>query len=166
VDDDGKAYRIYSSEWNKATYVSLLSEDWLRHSGKYIRLFPGKSLEAQAVFKRKGKYYLIASECTGWDPNPAHAAVADSILGPWVELGNPCIGPDAATTFNAQSTFVFEVAGKPDAFIFMADRWNKSNLPDSRYVWLPLSFHENKPVVEWLDKWDLKWFDRVGNPVP
>ena len=41
VDDDGKAYRIHASEWNKATYISQLSEDWLRHSGKFIKVFAG-----------------------------------------------------------------------------------------------------------------------------
>jgi beta-galactosidase len=143
VDDDGKAYRIYASEWNKATYISQLSEDWLRHSGKFIKVFAGQSLEAHAVFKRGGKYCLIASGCSGWDPNPAHAAVAESIWGPWRELGNPCLGENADTTFNAQSTFVFRVAGKPDAFVFMADRWDKANLPESRYVWLPIQFQED-----------------------
>jgi len=160
VDDDGKAYRIYSSEWNKATYISLLSEDWLKHSGRYVKVFPGQSLEAQAVFKRQGKYYLFASECTGWDPNPAHAAVADSIWGPWRELGNPCLGPNADTTFQAQSTYVFQVVGKPDAYILMADRWHKSDLPDSRYVWLPVLLENDGPKLKWMSSWDLSFFDR------
>jgi hypothetical protein len=160
VDDDGKAYRIYSSEWNKATYISLLSDDWLKHSGRYVRVFPGQSLEAQAVFKRGGKYYLLASECSGWDPNPMHAAVADSIWGPWRELGNPCISPDADTSFHSQSTYVFQVAGKKDAYILMADRWHKSDLPDSRYVWLPIFFQADEPKLKWMHQWDLSFFDR------
>jgi beta-xylosidase len=159
VDEDGKAYRVYSSEWNKATYISLLSDDWLQHSGKFMKVIAGQSLEAQAIFKRGGKYYLIASGCSGWDPNPAHAAVAESIWGPWRELGNPCLGGKANTTFGAQSTFVFPLAGKRDAYVFMADRWNKSNLPDSRYVWLPLQFRDDGLKLEWLDRWDLSFFD-------
>ena len=158
VDDDGRAYRIYSSEWNKATYISLLSDDWLSHIGKYVRLFPGKSLEAQAVFKRQGKYYLFASECTGWDPNPTHVAVADSIWGPWVELRNPCTGADADTSFHSQGTYVFQVAGKPDAYILMMDQWHKSDLPDSRYVWLPVQFEPDGPKLIWMDQWDLTFY--------
>ena len=160
VDDDGQAYRIYSSEWNKATYISLLSEDWLGHAGRYIKVFPGQSLEAQAVFKRQGKYYVFASECTGWDPNPTHAAVADSIWGPWRELGNPCVGPNADTSFQAQGTYVFQVVGKPDDYIFMADRWHKSDLPDSRYVWLPVRFGQDGPKLKWMSEWDLTFFDQ------
>jgi hypothetical protein len=158
VDDDEKAYRIYSSEWNKATYISLLSDDWLRHAGKFIKVFEGQNLEAQAVFKRAGEYYLFASHCAGWDPNPSLAAVADSIWGPWRELGNPCRGKDADTTFHSQGTFVFPVAGQKDAYIFMADRWNKTDLPNSRYVWLPILFRDECPQLEWMEEWDLSFF--------
>jgi hypothetical protein len=164
VDDDGQAYRVYASEWNKATSISLLSDDWLKHAGEYVKVFPGQKLEAHALFKRGGKYYLIASGCTGWDPNPAFAAVADSIWGPWRELGSPCRGDPAETTFRSQGTFVFPVAGRRDAFIFMADRWNKTDLQNSRYVWLPVMFDPDGPVLEWQDAWDLSFFDRRPTP--
>ncbi len=159
VDDDGKAYRIYSSDNNDTTYISLLSDDWLKHSGRFVRVFEKRRMEAQVVFKRGGKYYFFASDCTGWDPNPMRAAVADSIWGPWKEFGNPCVGPNAEKTFFGQSTYVFPVAGKTDAFIFMADRWNKSNLPDSRYIWLPIRFEGEGLKIQWRDSWDLSVFD-------
>jgi hypothetical protein len=159
VDDDGLAYRIYSSESNRTTYISLLAEDWLKHAGKHAKAFEDRKMEAQVVFKRKGKYYFIASDCTGWDPNAARSAVAESIWGPWEERGNPCRGRDAERTFLAQGTYVFAVAGKEDAFIFMADRWNKSDLGDSRYVWLPVRLHEGGLRLEWMDSWDLSLFD-------
>ena len=161
VDDDGRAYRIYSSENNDTTYISLLTDDWLKHSGKFVRVFEKRRMEAPAVFKHEGKYYFMASGCTGWDPNPARSAVADSIWGPWQELGNPCTGNDAQITYRGQSTFVFPVVGKPHAMILMADRWNKQDLPDSRYLWLPLQIRQGKPVVAWEDAWDLTWFDRA-----
>lgn len=152
-DEDGKAYRIYSSENNDTTYVSLLTDDYLQHSGRFSRVFEKRRMEAPVVFKRNGRYWFIGSDCTGWDPNPARSAVADSIWGPWTELGNPCMGPGATNTFGAQSTFVFPVAGRCDAWIFMADRWNKTNLVDSRYVWLPLQFQDGRPALEWVDAW-------------
>lgn len=83
-----------------------------------------------------------------------------AIWGPWRELGNPCHGADAATTFHSQSAFVIPVASKSGAFIFMADRWDKRDLPKSRYVWLPVQFKGDAPDVEWLDQWDLSFFDR------
>jgi Glycosyl hydrolases family 43 len=155
-DDDGKAYLFYSSEGNPTMHVSLLTEDYLRTSGKYHRIFVGRSMEAPAVFKRNGKYYLIASGCTAWAPNAARLAVADHLFGPWTELGNPCQGADADNTFHSQSTFVFPVAGRDNLFIFMADRWNQWNLPNSRYVWLPIEFTEaGKPVLTWHEHWSV-----------
>jgi Glycosyl hydrolases family 43 len=165
-DEDGKAYRIYSSENNDTTYISLLTDDYLKHSGKFVRVFEKRRMEAQTVFKHAGRYWIIASGCSGWDPNPARAAVADSIWGPWREWENPCRGPNAEGTFGGQSTFVFPVAGKINAFVFMADRWNKTNLPESRYLWLPLRFQDNKPCVEWVPSWDLSFFDRSGPARP
>ena len=50
------------------------------------------------------------------------------------------------------------VAGQPGAFIFMADLWNKEDLRESRYAWLPLRFRRGKPVIEWMDEWDLSIF--------
>ena len=156
VDDDGKAYQFYASEENATMHVSELTADYLKPAGRYARIFTGRSMEAPAVFKRGGKYYLIASGCTAWAPNAARSAVADSIWGPWTELGNPCRGDDAANTFHAQSTFVLPVQGKKDAFIFMADRWKQWDLQDSRYIWLPLEFDaEGKPTVPWHSSWTL-----------
>lgn len=156
VDDDGKAYQFYSSEENPVMHVSLLTDDYLRPAGKYARIFIGRSMEAPTVFKHGGKYYVIASGCSAWAPNAARSAVADNIFGPWTELGNPCVGADADKTFLSQSTFVLPVPGRADTFIFMADRWKQWDLPDSRYVWLPIEFSETgKPVLNWHDHWTL-----------
>ena len=163
IDDDGKAYQIYSSEENPTMQVSLLTDDYLRPAGKYWRVFIGRSMEAPTVFKHAGKYYLIASGCTAWAPNAARSAVADHIWGPWTELGNPCVGADAEKTFHSQSTFVLPVAGQPDKFIFMADRWNQWNLPDSRYVWLPIEFSsDGRPVLHWRDHWSIEVNSELG----
>jgi len=155
VDDDGKAYQFYASEGNPTMHVSLLTDDYLRPAGKYARICVGRSMEAPAVFKRNGKYYLIASGCTGWLPNEARSAVADDIFGPWTELGNPCRGENADKTFNGQSTFVLRVAGQPDTYIAMFDQWKQWDLRDSRYIWLPIRFDNGAPIVEWKANWSL-----------
>jgi hypothetical protein len=154
-DDDGKAYRIYASENNDTTYISLLTDDYLAHSGRFVRVFQKRRMEAPVVFKYGGRYWFIGSDCTGWDPNPARSAVAPTIWGPWTELGNPCRGPGATNTFGAQSAFAFPVAGRSDRWIFMADRWNKTNLVDSRYVWLPIRFQNDHLLLQWTKSWTL-----------
>ncbi len=155
VDEDGTAYHFYASEDNATLHVSQLTDDYLRPAGNYARLFVGRSMEAPAVFKRNGRYYLIASGCTGWLPNAARSAVADQIFGPWTELGNPCRGPDADKTFQGQSTFVLRVEGRPDTYIAMFDRWKQWELADSRYVWLPVRFENGAPIVQWQESWSL-----------
>jgi beta-xylosidase len=160
ADDDGAAYQIYSSEENGTLHISRLSHDYLQSSGHYIRLFPGRFHEAPALMKRRGKYFLISSACTGWDANAARLSVADSIWGPWKELGNPCRGDEKqiVTTFESQSTFILPVADKDDAYIFMADRWRPANAIDGRYIWLPVQFENDLPFLEWKDRWDLNFF--------
>ena len=152
ADEDDRAYLIYSSESNKTMHVCLLSDDYLSPTANYSRITAAVNREAPAIFKFNHKYYLITSDCTGWSPNPATCAVAENILGEWMQLSNPCKGVDANTTFQSQSTFVLPIPGKKDQFIFMADRWNKLNLEDSRYVWLPLKMINNKPVIRLVEK--------------
>jgi beta-xylosidase len=146
-DDDGKAYLIYSSEQNNTMQVCLLSDDYLRPTKTYSRILVNHRREAPALFKNEGKYYLITSSCTGWSPNAAACAVADNILGPYKENGNPCDGPGANTTFQSQSTYVLPLKGK-NTYLFMADRWNKTNLEKSDYLWLPLTVNKGKVEIK------------------
>lgn len=155
VDDDGIAYHIYSSEENSTLHISKLTDDYLSYSGEYIRVFPDRYMEGAALFKRNGKYYLFASDCTGWEPNAARSAMADQIFGAWTELGNPAVGNDSDLTFHSQSTFVVKVQGKKDTFIFMGDRWTPDNPIDGRYIWLPVTFEGETPKLYWKDTWTL-----------
>lgn len=157
VDDDGTAYHIYASEENGTLHLSQLTDDYLAPAGKWARIFPGGFHEAPAVMKARGRYYLFTSGCTGWKPNPLRLAVADSIWGPWTELGNPCQGTseEVATTFESQPTFILPVAGCADQFIFMADRWRPKNAIDGRYVWLPVEWEGDQPSLTWRPAWSL-----------
>jgi beta-xylosidase len=139
-DDDGCAYQISSSENNSTLHIYLLDDSYLNPTQNYIQIFKNKYREAPAVFKRKGKYYMITSGCTGWSPNEAGYAVADSMLGSWKVKGNPCVGEGAQNTFGGQSTYVLPVAGKKEKYIALFDQWNKMDLDDSRYLWLPIEF--------------------------
>lgn len=165
VDDDGKAYQLYASEGNWTLHISLLTDDYLAPAGKFVRVFEKREMEAPAICKRDGKYYFIASGCSGWDPNDARAAVAPSIWGPWKELGNPCVGTNPNNrmgpnrTFGGQSTYIFPVQGKKDAYIAMFDLWRPQNAIDGRYLWLPIKFTDAGFKIEWANQWDLGVFD-------
>ncbi|MBE8722218.1 beta-glucanase [Sphingobacterium sp. Ka21] len=159
VDDDNTAYHVYSSEENLTLHIAELTADYLGYTGRYIRIAPGGHNEAPALLKKDGKYYMITSGCTGWDPNAARLLTADHILGGWTVLPNPCVGQDAHLTFRGQGTHIFPVQGKKDAFIFMADRWKPRNLIDSRYLWLPVAFDGARLSLHWNEQWDLSVFN-------
>lgn len=159
VDTDGKAYHIHSSEENQTLHIAELTPDYLDFTGEWVRVQPGGQNEAPAIFIKDGTYYMIASGLTGWDPNAARSFKASSIMGPWEDLGNPAKGSDADKTFHSQSTYVLPVHGKNNAFIFMGDRWNPSHHIDGRYIWLPILWEEDKPVIRWQDQWDLSVFE-------
>ena len=163
IDDNGKAYHVFSSEDNTTLQIAELTDDFLNHTGRYIRVAPASYNEAPAIFKKDGTYFMITSGTSGLDPNDARLFSAASIWGPWEKRPNPCIGNDSALTFHSQANYVLAVPGKKNAFIFMADRWKptpESLRSDGRYVWLPIQFEKGLPVLKWIDSWSLDYFDK------
>jgi len=172
VDDDRRAYHIGSAEENYTLHISLLTPDYLGFTGKFSRIFPGGHNEAPALCKHAGKYWLITSGCTGWDPNEARSFVADSMAGPWQKLGNPCTGPNPLggmgpeKTWGGQSTFILPVHGKPGAFIAMFDLWRPKNPIDGGYLWLPVHFENDRIRVTYPKSWKLSDFDKAADFLP
>jgi hypothetical protein len=159
-DDDGTLYHIAVRKPDKALVIGRMSGDGLRPEGDY-KVMAGitRATEAPALFKRKGRYYLLGSASTGWNPNPARMFVADEITGPYQSLGNPCeginphnkLGPEK--TFGGQSTFVMPSPWNTDQWIAMFDIWNPQEPIKAGYIWLPLVFEDEKPVIRWQDEW-------------
>ena len=157
VDDDGKAYHIYSAEENLTLNLAELTDDYLDYTGRYVRIAPGGQNEAPTIFKRDGVYWMITSGCTGWAPNEARMFKAASLWGPWEQLPSPFVGKDAKKSFHTQGTYIFKVEGTEDGFVFMADRWNPQSLKNSRHIGLPIDFEaDGTPVIRWVDSWSPK----------
>jgi hypothetical protein len=158
IDDDGTAYHIHSSEENTTLHIAELTDDYLGFTGTYVRALPNKSNEAPAIFKKNEKYFMFSSGLSGWKPNAARSAVADHPLGPWSALGNPCRGTkeEVNKTFYSQSTYILPVEGKQDSYIFMGDRWTPENAIDGSYIWLPIEFKDDTPILKWYDEWSIK----------
>ncbi|XP_024364539.1 uncharacterized protein [Physcomitrium patens] len=176
-DDNGDAYIIYSSLTNSELHIGMLTEDYTDIVERGMKkALVSQHREAPAVFKHRNIYYMVTSGCTGWNPNGALVHVAESMLGPWATLGDPCIGGEdeefRSHTFFSQGSFVLPLPGLTDSFLFMADRWRPANLADSRYVWLVLTmgasavpiddaefsfkFPQCKQVqIPWAEKWKL-----------
>jgi|GEM_PF-686568 len=175
VDDDGTGYVMYSSEGNAVMYIAKLNDTYTglakpadqMELGKDFCISSTDSREGPAMFKYNGKYYLITSACTGWNPNQARYAVADSPLGPWKNMGDPCVGDSTHLTFQTQSTCVIPVDPKAGKYIYMGDRWynpdNGAKLSDSRYVWLPIEFGSNNTIaIRNYSNWTLDELEGKG----
>lgn len=153
IDDDGKAYHIYSSEDNLTIQIAQLTDDYMQHNGSYVRVAPGGQNEAPTIFKKDGIYWMITSGCTGWAPNAARLFRAKNIYGPWEQLPNPCRGDGADKTFQGQATYIYKVEDAKMRkqlgceFLFMADIWKPQQLSDSRHLWIPITFEQGSPVL-------------------
>ena len=143
VDD---AYVIYSSEMNAKLYVSLLNKDYTGPAAAgdtaddtqmAARIVSDNSREAPAVFKFDGWYYLITSGTDGWNSTAHVYYRSQNLLSGWEKMGNPA-KDDTGKCFDTQVTWVLPVDAETGKFIYMGDRWNGSNLTDSRTIWLPL----------------------------
>lgn len=97
---------------------------------------------------RDGKYYMITSGCTGWQPNSALYAECDHLCGQWKLIDNPCEGDNYRRTFEGQSTYIFEKDGKT---YLMLDHWHPEDLKSSGYSILPVEVVEGILSVIWQE---------------
>ncbi|KAI0455049.1 carbohydrate-binding module family 35 protein [Xylaria acuta] len=131
-DDDGTAYLLTEDRAN-GLRIDQLSADYLSVS-KSTYLWKD-SIEAPAVLKRQGTYYMFGSKLTGWDPNDNVYSTATSLSGPWSAWKT--FADAGSNTYSSQTNYVLPFG---DGAIYMGDRWVSGNLMRSTYVWLPLAF--------------------------
>jgi hypothetical protein len=151
IDQDGKAYGIYSSDWNKTLRIAELNEDFTEYTGRYKEVMKNQSREAPAIIYWEGMYYMVTSGCTGWRPNSALYSISNDLMGEWRLIDNPCMGPDYRKTFYGQSTYIFTVKGQP---YLMLDHWTPGaeKLKMSGYSILPMIIKDDYVEIPWQDE--------------
>lgn len=147
-EEDGKAYLIHSSDFNKTLYISELTEDYQDVTGLYTKMLIDQEREAPTIFKANNYYFMITSGCSGWSPNAALYSRTSHLFSPAKLMDNPCEGPNYRKTYNGQGTFV--LANK-DKFYLMLDHWVPNNLQDSGYSILPISIENREITVNWTE---------------
>jgi len=170
-DDDGVAYFIYDRvirapgpDFGRALQVVKLTDDYLAPTSTYRKITNAPAREAPVMIKRNGFYYLITSAESGWKFNRANYYRATNIFGPYTEMGSPCTGPDAVSTYHSQGTQAFPVQGRKDEFVFIAERHNTSCMTDSSYLFLPVLFPSASTLqLPYFEHWDLDhWPSSAG----
>lgn len=158
-DSDGSAY-LLSEDREHGLRIDALSDDYL-HVTRAVAVLP--DMEAPAMIKADGRYYLFCSHLSGWNTNDNQYATAPALRGPWSGLAD--FAPAGTRTFNSQTTFVLPVMGKKaTTYIYMGDRWMPKDLASSTYVWLPLNLSGSSASMAWHERWRLdaragKWAD-------
>jgi hypothetical protein len=148
VDDDGTGYLV-SDTRTKGLKIYKLSADYLSVASTVATL---PELEAPALFKQGGRYYLLTSQRTGWKANDNKYLTSTSLATGW--SSPKLFAPSGSKTFNSQTTYVLTVAGsKGTTYMFMGDRWNPSSLGTSPYIWLPLTVKGTSVSLAWHAKW-------------
>jgi len=170
-DDDGCAYFIYDRDvrvpgpdFGRFLFVVKLTSDYLAPTATVYKIENAVGREAPVMLKRKGFYYLITSAQSGWKFNRAKYYRSASLFAPYTDMGDPCVGSNTDTTFNSQGSYAIAVEGKKDAFIFMAERHNTSNMTDSSFIFLPVEFTSTSELqLKYLPNWDLSYWSDVGS---
>lgn len=153
-----KAYIGYAADHtNRTIRMVELSADYLSLTTNDVDI--DAHCEGPGILKKRGVYYLLTSQCSGWTPNPGTYYTSSNIMGPYTNQGSPFIGDVGDNSFNSQPCFIFKIPGYRDAYLYMGDRWNGGGRPESQYVFLPITITaDGKMEIHWLKEWDLSFF--------
>ena len=164
-DNDGTAY-LLTEDRSNGLRIDKLSADYLSVQSSVAVL---TDLEAPAMVKVHGRYFLFASHLTGWNTNDNVYATATSLSGPWTTFTT--FAPAGSNTYNSQTSSVIPVTGSAGTtYVYVGDRWIKTDLFDSRPIWLPLTINGATASLSWQDSWSIDiaagtWNAQTGDTV-
>ncbi|MBN2342354.1 MAG: discoidin domain-containing protein [Deltaproteobacteria bacterium] len=151
-DDDGIAYFASAANENRDMMVYRLTDDYLDLDAQINMLWEGNSREAPAIFKDDGRYFIITSGATGWNPNQGRYSSSTDLAGTFSPIAD--IGDN--TTYDSQPTYVIPIVGsKATTYIYAGDRWQDPDLLSSKYIWLPIKKNGDTLSLDYYDQWQL-----------
>ena len=106
---------LHDFQRNNGLRIDLLSDDYL--SVKQATYTWKEKIEAPAVIKKNGVYFMFGSTLTGWDPNDNQYSTATKLSGPWSAWKS--FADSGSKTYTSQTTYVLPVGNN---FIYMGDR--------------------------------------------
>jgi hypothetical protein len=154
-DTDGTGY-LMSEDRNNGLRIYKLSADYLSVDSLVATLGSSGSgsIEAPAMVKIGGTYYLLGSHLTGWSTNDNIYATATSLSGPWSSLKD--FAAPGTHTYNSQTANIITVQGSSGTtYIYAGDRWNTNDLGNSQLIWLPLTIRGNTVNLGQYPTWSL-----------
>jgi hypothetical protein len=153
-------YFLSEDRTNTKLQIYQLSDDYLTVAS-LVATVP--QYESPAVAKIGSTYFLFGSHLTGWSTNDNQYSTASSMAGPWSAWKS--FAPSGTNTCNSQSTFILPVIGSSSTtYVFLGDRWNSSNLTDSRYIWQPLTINGTTVSMTCATTWKIDVATGIWSP--
>ncbi|WBP84696.1 RICIN domain-containing protein [Kitasatospora cathayae] len=136
-ESDGTAYLLTEDRNSGGLRIDRLSADYLSVDSS-VALLGGGSIEAPAMVKVGGIYYLMGSHLSGWYLNDNVYATATSPSGPWSPWKD--VAAPGTNTYGSQTANIITVQGSSGStYIYAGDRWDTGDLGASELIWLPLT---------------------------
>ncbi|MEV6790774.1 RICIN domain-containing protein [Streptomyces sp. NPDC051320] len=154
-DTDGTAY-LLSEDRNNGLRIDKLSADYLSVDSAVTVLggSGSSSIEAPAMVKANGVYYVFGSHLTGWSLNDNVYATATSLSGPWSSFRD--FAAAGTHTYGSQTANVITVQGSSGtSYLYAGDRWDTSDLGASKLIWLPLTIRGTTVNLGQYPTWSL-----------
>ncbi|RYP02290.1 hypothetical protein DL764_005856 [Monosporascus ibericus] len=140
LDPDTQVGYLLTEDRENGLRILRLSDDFLQVEADVFlwRLSGGDRVESPALVKTGGRYYMLGSRLTGWDPNDNVYTTSTRLDGGWSAWRG--FARAGSRTYDSQTSFVLPVVGNGGRafFVYLGDRWVRTNLAASTYVWLPL----------------------------
>lgn len=152
-DTDGKAYFISTTEENSHLGLFQLSDDYLGVTD-HTRLFAWQGREAPAIVRLGQRYFMFSSACSGWDPNQCKLSYSSSLQNGWSDLKD--VGNKIA--YDTQAAAILEIKGtKQTTYLYVGDRWQDPDLPDTKTIMFPISFNGTSCKFEYHERLDINF---------
>lgn len=112
LDDDGKLWLAFGSQWSGLKLVELdpATGKRLEPDAPLVAIAAGKSIEAPYLYKRDGKYYLFLNRgnCCAGDQSTYHITVGRS-----ERIEGPYLARDGTPMLDGGGTLVLEIKAGP-----------------------------------------------------
>ncbi|WP_018750585.1 chitobiase/beta-hexosaminidase C-terminal domain-containing protein [Paenibacillus sanguinis] len=122
--------------------------------------------EAPAIVRADDGYYMASSGQSGWLPNQGTLSYNADLRDPdgWTPIKEDGLIIEKYafgnnSTYYSQPTNIMKLTNEAGekTYVYMGDRWRSSQLADSRYVWLPMTFdtEEHTASIVYTPGWKL-----------
>ncbi|MBY9080678.1 chitobiase/beta-hexosaminidase C-terminal domain-containing protein [Paenibacillus sp. HN-1] len=179
TDDDGAAYLVsaeghsmrvhrLNADYTDMDLTTYAFSDAAAKSADFesYSFYEDVGREAPAIVRAEDGYYMVSSGQSGWLPNQGTISFNADLKNPegWTPVKeNGLLIEKYAfgnnSTYYSQPTNIMKLTNEDGTktYIYMGDRWRSSQLSDSRYVWLPITFSqaEHTASMSYTTGWKL-----------